>query len=90
MISLPGLRLTASTKAARATAWSVTSAKWLSARRPEVYREQKEVRHALSMDEAFLRFLDRMDEKAKLEKARNARVIVHQPVASLNAHGQGA
>jgi hypothetical protein len=40
--------------------------KWLSARRPEVYREQKEVRHALSMDEAFLRFLDRMDEKAKL------------------------
>jgi hypothetical protein len=32
--------------------------KWLAARRPEVYREQKEVKHALSMDEAFLRFLD--------------------------------
>jgi hypothetical protein len=32
------------------------------------------------MDDAFLRFLDLMDGKAKLERARNARVIVHQPV----------
>ena len=46
--------------------------KWLAARRPEVYREQKEVKHALSMDDAFLQFLDKMDERAKLEKQRNA------------------
>ena len=54
--------------------------KWLSARRPEVYREQKEVKHALSMDDAFLRFLDQMEERAKLEKARNARMIEHVTV----------
>ena len=35
--------------------------KWLSSRRPEVYREQKNVRHALSMDDAFLRFLDQIE-----------------------------
>jgi hypothetical protein len=51
--------------------------KWLAARRPEVYREQKNVKHQLSMDEAFLRFLDQMEEQAKIEKARNARMIEH-------------
>ena len=54
--------------------------KWLAARCPEVYREQKNVKHQLSMDDAFLRFLDLMDEKAKLERARNARVIEHPPL----------
>ncbi len=54
--------------------------KWLNARRPEVYREQKEVKHALSMDEAFLRFLDQMEEQAKIERARNARMIEHVTV----------
>ena len=54
--------------------------KWLSSRRPEVYREQKNHNHTLNMDQAFLRFLDQMDERAKLERARNARVIEHQPV----------
>jgi hypothetical protein len=53
--------------------------KWLAARRPEIYREQRKVKHQLTMDEAFLRFLDHMDEQAKLEKARNARLIAHQP-----------
>jgi hypothetical protein len=53
--------------------------KWLAARRPEVYREQRQVKHELDMDQAFLRFLDQMDEQAKLEKARNARRIPHQP-----------
>jgi hypothetical protein len=53
--------------------------KWLAARRPEVYREQKNVKHQLTMDQAFLRFLDQMEERAKLERARNARVIEHQP-----------
>jgi hypothetical protein len=52
----------------------------LQNRMPEVYREQKDVKHQLSMDEAFLRFLDQMDEQAKLERARNARMIEHQPV----------
>jgi hypothetical protein len=47
--------------------------KWLSCRRPEVYRQQKESKHILSMDDAFLRFLDQMDEEAKREKQLNAR-----------------
>ncbi len=54
--------------------------KWLSCRKPEVYREQKEVKHALSMDDAFLQFLDKMDERAKAEKARNARMVDHKPM----------
>jgi hypothetical protein len=52
--------------------------KWLAARRPEVYREQKDHKHTLSADEAFLRFLDHLDEEAK---ERRAKVIEHQPVA---------
>jgi hypothetical protein len=44
----------------------------LNSRRPEVYREQKKVNHQLSMDDAFLRFLDQMEERAQLEKARDA------------------
>jgi hypothetical protein len=35
--------------------------KWLAARRPSVYREQKEHKHSLNMDDAFLRFLDNME-----------------------------
>lgn len=42
---------------------------------PDVYREQRVTKHQLSADDAFLRFLDQMDEQAKLERARNARVI---------------
>jgi hypothetical protein len=52
--------------------------KWLSSRRPEVYREQSNVKHTLNMDDAFLRFLDQMDEQAKLERADRAKVIEHQ------------
>jgi hypothetical protein len=52
---------------------------WLQSRMPEIYREQKQVKHQLSMDDAFLRFLDHLDEKAKLERARNARLIEHRP-----------
>jgi hypothetical protein len=46
--------------------------KWLSCRRPEVYREQKEKKHILSMDDAFLRFLELMEEEAKRERELNA------------------
>jgi hypothetical protein len=35
--------------------------KWLSARRPQVYRDQLNVKHTLSPDDAFLRFLDLME-----------------------------
>jgi len=42
--------------------------KWLAARRPEQYREQKEVKHQLSMDDAFLRFLEEMEAAAIREK----------------------
>jgi len=61
--------------------------KWLAARRPEVYREQKNLKHQLSMDDAFLRFLDQMEERAKLERARNARVIEHQPAGDIKSPG---
>lgn len=64
--------------------------RWLAARRPEVYSEHKNLKHALSMDDAFLRFLDQMDEQAKLEKARNARLIEHKPDEDLVAIGSGA
>jgi hypothetical protein len=53
--------------------------KWLAARRPEQYREQKDVHHSLDMDQAFLRFLDQLDEEQKLRKAERARVIEHMP-----------
>jgi hypothetical protein len=43
--------------------------KWLAARRPEQYRERKEDKQVLSMDDAFLRFLEQMDEELKREKA---------------------
>jgi len=58
--------------------------KWLAARRPEIYREQKNVKHNLTM-EAFLKFLDQMDERAKLERAQNARLIEHQPATDMKS-----
>jgi hypothetical protein len=59
--------------------------KWLAARRPEIYREQKAVKHQLGMDDAFLRFLDLMDEQAKIERARNARMIEHVTVSEVGS-----
>jgi hypothetical protein len=53
--------------------------KWLAARRPEVYREQKEKKHILSMDDAFLRFLDQMEEEQKLLRSQRAELIEHMP-----------
>jgi hypothetical protein len=53
--------------------------KWLAARRPSVYREQKEHKHSLNMDDAFLRFLDQMDEQAKLDRAERVKLIEHRP-----------
>jgi hypothetical protein len=52
---------------------------WLQNRMPEVYREQTVTKHQLSADEAFLRFLDMMDEQAKLERAERARIIDQKP-----------
>src|SRR5690242_15932460 len=37
--------------------------KWLAARRPERYRQRKEDKRVLSMDDAFLKFLEQMDEE---------------------------
>jgi hypothetical protein len=62
--------------------------KWLAARHLEVYREQKAVKHQLSADEAFLRFLDQMDEEQKLKKAERARVIEHMPSPDLLSHAR--
>jgi hypothetical protein len=53
---------------------------WLQNRMPEVYREQQNVKHTLNMDQAFLRFLDQMEEQAKLERAQNAKLIEHSPL----------
>jgi hypothetical protein len=49
-----------------------------------IYREQ-DVKHLLSMDEAFLQFLDKMDEQAKLERAQNAKLIEHQPATDMKS-----
>jgi hypothetical protein len=46
--------------------------KWLERRRPEQYREQKNVHHTMNMDDAFLRFLDQIDEEQKREKTLSA------------------
>jgi GTP cyclohydrolase I len=46
--------------------------KWLAARRPEQYRKRKEEKHIQSMDDAFLKFLEQIDEEQKREKALNA------------------
>ena len=53
--------------------------KWLAARRPELYRERKEDKRILSMDEAFLKFLEQMDDEQKALKARNAPSKVIEP-----------
>jgi len=46
--------------------------KWLAARRPEQYKERKEDKDILSMDHAFLKFLEQIDEEQKPEKALHA------------------
>jgi hypothetical protein len=54
--------------------------KWLQARRPKIYREQKDVHHTLNMDDAFLRFLDQIDEEQKMLRSSSPRMIEHQHV----------
>ena len=49
--------------------------KWLAARRPDIYREQKDV--TLKSDEAFLKALELMNEQVMLERAERARAM-HQ------------
>lgn len=41
---------------------------WLQNRMPEVYREKIEQKRVLSADNAFLKFLERLDEKARIER----------------------
>lgn len=41
---------------------------WLQNRMPEVYREKVEQKRLLSADEGFLKFLERLDAKAKFER----------------------
>jgi hypothetical protein len=41
----------------------------------EVYRERQNVKHTLNMDQAFLQFLDKMDEQAQLQRAECTRFI---------------
>jgi hypothetical protein len=62
--------------------------KWLAARRPKVYREQRDVHHSLNMDEAFLRFLDQMDEEQKLlksQRASSAKLIGNQAAPDVSS-----
>jgi hypothetical protein len=53
--------------------------KWLAARRPEEFREQKNVKHTLHAGDAFLRFLEQMEEANKLARAEQAKMIEHMP-----------
>jgi hypothetical protein len=53
--------------------------KWLAARRPAEFREQKNVKQTLDAGDAFLRFLDAMDEANKLARAEQAKLIEHMP-----------
>jgi hypothetical protein len=41
---------------------------WLQNRMPEVYREVKEIKSTMGVEEGFLRFLQRLDDKAKMER----------------------
>jgi hypothetical protein len=55
--------------------------KWLAARRPAVYREQKEHKHSLNMDDAFLRFLDLME-------AEHLGEVIDVQAESMSAHNR--
>jgi hypothetical protein len=55
--------------------------KWLERRRPEIYRRQKDIEPTMTAGDAFLRFLERMEERAKLERAEQAKLIEHQPAS---------
>ena len=41
---------------------------WLQNRMPEVYREKVEQKHTLSADDAFLRFLEHLDDQGRAER----------------------
>jgi hypothetical protein len=53
--------------------------KWLAARRPAEFRNQKDVKHTLDAGDAFLRVLEEMAEANKLAKAERAKVIELMP-----------
>ncbi len=53
--------------------------RWLAARRPEVYREIKEDRRMLSVDEAFMKALEGMNERALTRRSDKAKLIEHKP-----------
>lgn len=57
--------------------------KWLAARKPKEYREQKDVHHSLNMDDAFLRFLDAMDDEQKTIKAQQSAMTAPRPMLSI-------
>jgi len=41
---------------------------WLQNRMPEVYREKVEQKHTLSADDAFLRFVEHLDDQGRAER----------------------
>lgn len=55
---------------------------WLERRKPELYREQKDVNVKHGVEEGFLRFLERMDAKAKVERETGdlPPLLEHQPI----------
>lgn len=52
--------------------------KWLQNRRPDQWRETKVVQPEVSFQQTFLKFLDKMDEEIKLERAKRAKLIEHE------------
>jgi hypothetical protein len=55
---------------------------WLERRKPELYRDQKDVNVKVGVEEGFLRFLERMDAKAKAERESGALppLLEHEPI----------
>jgi hypothetical protein len=55
---------------------------WLSRRRKEVYADTSKHERGPTAGNPFLKLLERMEEKAELERADSARVIEHVPAQS--------
>ena len=53
--------------------------KWLAARRPEIYREVKQVNQQRTLKAQMERLLDIIDEEIMFERANRAKLIEPQP-----------
>src|SRR5262249_23990989 len=49
--------------------------KWLSARRPEIYREKKENDHMIILHDGLRAMLEEMSERSRLRRAERAELV---------------